>query len=642
MNSSIRIPLSLQSGSAGMSGGVSHSQGPLSGRRGAGNQNSSGRWTSPRMNTATEPPSKVTTLDHIISQSNSQSKESFCGQNARSSLDGGIATSNFMSKTFSGSRSLLDSRHQQQQQQPTSSTPGHDKSKSQHGQFDHLKQMPKARRTDKMTRHSTSSITNSSGSNLHSSGHPEQSDANSQGSLEEYPEALRQEISELQQALIDKFRGSNKMVSGAQFRNSLAPGAHKCDACEGKDNSLKKAKETIRSLRFQLQQTEEKLFSKNGGAGSGQQLPRGMTEDVAQLRAKNEELAARVSGLEFSNSELKQRVEVEKMLQQQNRRDSFRAEVDSENDAARRRLEHEETEKQCRALRDAAVENDKMMLQLKDQLNLKCAYAKDLEDKLSMAKAASPQKRLQMNDMEARMNEAAASAKSLRKELDVSRAQQKDQKMENEMSELELQRLSQLQKDQLQELDEAKATIIQLQETIKESDVIISTTREEALNAQDTIRKLEGEIQDLKGQLANAEVRMDDLQSDLVAVRSDADEANSKMNTMVRRMTADSENSAKAIQKAISSSVRLCVVAPTVNVHVADKKMKFRTNIPKDELEKFLQEQVLSKYTFLFEQTKENGAPDGVTDLQPWIKKVLAEMQESVENHISSAMKNGH
>jgi hypothetical protein len=27
---------------------------------------------------------------------------------------------------------------------------------------------------------------------------------------------------------------------------------------------------------------------------------------------------------------------------------------------------------------------------------------------------------------------------------------------------------------------------------------------------------------------------------------------------------------------------------------------------------------------------------------QPWIKTVLAEMQESVENHISSAMKNGH
>ena len=52
------------------------------------------------------------------------------------------------------------------------------------------------------------------------------------------------------------------------------------------------------------------------------------------------------------------------------------------------------------------------------------------------------------------------------------------------------------------------------------------------------MQKLESEIQDLKGQLANAAVRMEDLQSDLVTVRSDADEANSKMNTMVRRMTA--------------------------------------------------------------------------------------------------------
>ena len=43
---------------------------------------------------------------------------------------------------------------------------------------------------------------------------------------------------------------------------------------------------------------------------------------------------------------------------------------------------------------------------------------------------------------------------------------------------------------------------------------------------------------------------------------------------------------------------------------------QFRSNIPKEELENFLKEQVLSKYTFLFEQTKENGAPDGTTDLQ--------------------------
>jgi hypothetical protein len=132
-------------------------------------------------------------------------------------------------------------------------------------------------------------------------------------------------------------------------------------------------------------------------------------------------------------------------------------------------------------------------------------------------------------------------------------------------------------------------------------------------------QKLQGEVADLQRRLARSESLCTDLQTDLVSVRSDADTANSKMNVMIRRMTtgvmhhhlsalslshsishsltlslsicllclsislslylsasicAESENSAKAIQKAISSSVRLCVVAPTVNVHVADKKMK--------------------------------------------------------------------
>lgn len=59
--------------------------------------------------------------------------------------------------------------------------------------------------------------------------------------------------------------------------------------------------------------------------------------------------------------------------------------------------------------------------------------------------------------------------------------------------------------------------------------------------------------------------------------RNEIDSTMTQMNDLVKRLTAESERSALAVQKAISSSVRLCVVAPTVNVHVADKKMKFRT-----------------------------------------------------------------
>jgi hypothetical protein len=127
------------------------------------------------------------------------------------------------------------------------------------------------------------------------------------------------------------------------------------------------------------------------------------------------------------------------------------------------------------------------------------------------------------------------------------------------------------------------------------------------------------------------------------------------MNEMIKKLTAESENNALAIQKAISSSVRLCVVAPTVNVHVADKKMKFRSksvllpslplshplshSVPREALSDFLEQNILSKYTFLFEQRAESVGPDGVTEIQPWIKKVLGEMQSSIEDHISSAMR---
>ena len=61
-------------------------------------------------------------------------------------------------------------------------------------------------------------------------------------------------------------------------------------------NSLKKAKETIRSLRFQLSQTEEKLFSKTGGGrhnnghNSAREQQGHLAEDWASIRDRNEGL----------------------------------------------------------------------------------------------------------------------------------------------------------------------------------------------------------------------------------------------------------------------------------------------------------------------------------------------------------------
>lgn len=49
-----------------------------------------------------------------------------------------------------------------------------------------------------------------------------------------------------------------------------------------------------------------------------------------------------------------------------------------------------------------------------------------------------------------------------------------------------------------------------------------------------------------------------------------------KLAELKKEVARDAENTKKALEKAITASVRLCVVAPTVNVHVSDKKLKFK------------------------------------------------------------------
>lgn len=564
-------------------------------------------------------PQKVTTLDQILQQSSGN----FCGQTTRRSHDGvfpgvtlgGIGGSDFMSKSFSGGRNLLDSHRQERLQSAGSPGMGLDDRDGR------TPSKPKSQRAPKRNekRYSTGDVS------------PEHSEP----PLEEYPEALRREINGLQQALVDKFRGHNKVVGGAQFRASTQNGNQKCELCESKDNSLKKAKETIRSLRFQLSQAEDKLYGKI--TGEAVQVPQHdsvSSRELAMLREENEALLTKLHSSEQKVSELTRLLEEERQWRRSN---------DSGEDAAKLRLELDESKRKCDDLHEASIEHNKMLLQLKEQLNLKCAYVVDLEKALEELREAAknPKTPEKSRELAQKLLNEEELCKKLRKELDVLRKQYHDQKMESELEGEELLRLAAEHKQQLEKLDLASSTISTLEKEAQDFASQLAKSRQEDSNARDVMQKLQKEIEALKTELSRKSRRVDDLESDLVSVRSDADSANSKMNTMLRKMTEESENSSKAIQKAISSSVRLCVVAPTVNVHVADKKMKFRTNIPKEELEVFLKDRVLSKYTFLFEQSKENMGPDGRCELQPWIKKVLAEMQQSVENHISSAMKNG-
>ncbi len=49
------------------------------------------------------------------------------------------------------------------------------------------------------------------------------------------------------------------------------------------------------------------------------------------------------------------------------------------------------------------------------------------------------------------------------------------------------------------------------------------------------------------------------------------------MSDLLKRIALESETTKKALEKSIASSVRLCVVAPTVNVHVNEGRTKFKS-----------------------------------------------------------------
>ena len=68
---------------------------------------------------------------------------------------------------------------------------------------------------------------------------------------EDVVDNLQEEITLLQHALINRFRGSQKTVSGCQFRvsNNSKQLFTKCDMCDSREKALAKAREIIRRLR---------------------------------------------------------------------------------------------------------------------------------------------------------------------------------------------------------------------------------------------------------------------------------------------------------------------------------------------------------------------------------------------------------
>lgn len=61
------------------------------------------------------------------------------------------------------------------------------------------------------------------------------------------------------------------------------------------------------------------------------------------------------------------------------------------------------------------------------------------------------------------------------------------------------------------------------------------------------------------------------------ALQKEIDSIKQFNNTDIQKYINENDLTKKSLERALNSSVRLCVVAPTVNVHAGDTKLKFKS-----------------------------------------------------------------
>ena len=90
----------------------------------------------------------------------------------------------------------------------------------------------------------------------------------------------------------------------------------------------------------------------------------------------------------------------------------------------------------------------------------------------------------------------------------------------------------------------------------------------------------------------------------------------------------------EALESSLQSMVRLCVVAPTVNVHFNSQQQQCKAPMPSSRIQNIIENQVLPNFSELFIQLEEGTAENG-EKLDTWLEGMLGEMQKSIQSHLA-------
>jgi len=276
-----------------------------------------------------------------------------------------------------------------------------------------------------------------------------------------------------------------------------------------------------------------------------------------------------------------------------------------------------------------------------------------IEDKLRrMSKQASEKTKGELKKKETELKKLAEEAEALRSSHDKYIELEKEHKLERRNSQAVLTKLEGLKEELARkssmgeqgkiDMDNAEEKIRKLNEEIVDLREILDTDEAQIKILRKEIEQLK-DNKDVEKERINLVQKLKETADELRTVSEEKKEMMEKyhakieeFNILEAKAARDRRNHTNNMEQALNSIVRLCVVAPTVNVQMAeDKSMSFKAPLPREKIRHFVQDQVLPKFAKIFAQPKDGCAPDGKNSLDTWLQKVLVEMQHTIEKHLS-------
>ena len=411
------------------------------------------------------------------------------------------------------------------------------------------------------------------------------------------------------------------IVSGSQFK-SPHPAFKHCEFCANMDSRVKKTKESQRLLKLQNARLEDKISELQE-----------IENDYKKLQNK---LLGGGDSLQIELDKYKILV-AEKIAENGSISRKLKNEVDSHNKTTALLRKKDE---ECHNLQSNLRSNEEIIERLRGELIV-------INTALEEKKKAMDVQRLRYESLlrEARQEMTNKTKQkeielTLREELESSRAAIDDLQAKLAMLISEHSREKESMKSHIvraeAKLSEVNSHNTLLETKLNENHTIINDLKYEISELQN---KNHDQLEQLKRKNNDLELENKELKDALASQKSNSQQ---RIAELMEMMTKDSESSSKALERAIGQSIRLCVVAPMVNLNVNDKRLQVNSIVDDTELNNVIQESVIKPFSKIFEQKEsENESPEGAGggDLNEWVSSMLKRMTTSLETHVHNAIK---